>query len=57
MYFRELPEGIVNLATPLLDLSNLFGVEEEEEIKLHADFEGKECEIFRPILRVGKVNF
>jgi hypothetical protein len=46
-YFRELPEGIVNLATPLLDLSNLFGVEEEEEMKeqetkLKADFEGRQ---------------
>ena len=38
---RELPEGIVNLATPLLDLSNLFGVEEGEgETALKADFDG-----------------
>ena len=38
---RELPEGIVNLATPLLDLSNLFGVEEGEgETALKADFNG-----------------
>jgi hypothetical protein len=38
--FRELPEGVMNYATPLLDLSNLFGLE-EGKINLNINFEGK----------------
>jgi hypothetical protein len=35
-----MPEGVMNYATPLLDLSNLFGLE-EGKINLNINFEGK----------------